>query len=140
MTFSTHYSRPKTIPQENKGEYTIDKALYQPTKERLMNYIRSGENLEDLRRLQYHSDMLEKAEDIETFTDPLLYQGYDTIDIQLMHKQAIEEILSRRNSGFSTAPSEGAEKNSSESAGDVVKPEVNATEKTEIAPNAEADK
>ena len=136
----THFNPAPVVFEENTGESCVDKALYVPTKLRIEQFIRSGENLEDLRRLQYHSDMLERAEDIENFDDPLLYRGHDITDYQLLHKQAIEEIMSRRNSGLSPAPSDGAEKNSPESEGDGGKPEVNTAKESEIAPNAVEDK
>jgi hypothetical protein len=90
----------------NSGESEVDLALYKPTTQRIDEYIRSGEILEDNRRLQYHSDQLENL-DKDDYTDPLLYRGYDRLDLELLHKEAIEDILSRRNTGLSSAQNEG---------------------------------
>jgi len=99
----THFDPPEVVPQYNSGESDVDIALYMPTTKRIEQYIRSGERLEDTRRLMYHTDYLQNLED-DDFTDPLMYRGYDRVDLELLHKEAIEDILARRKQEFSTSP------------------------------------
>ena len=136
----TRFDLPVVRPQKNSGESIVDIALYQPTSKRVEAYIRSGEILEDTRRLQYHTDMLENMKDIENFNDPLLYRGYDRMDLELMHKEAIEEIMQRRNPGFSPGAEAPASKNvdAEEPKQPVVNPEVSAEANNSKADSAEA--
>jgi hypothetical protein len=97
---------PVVEGEYNSGESEVDLALYKPTSQRIDEYIRSGEILEDSRRLHYHTDMLENLEDSD-YVDPLLYRGYDRSDLELVYREAIEDIRMRRRHGFSSA-SEGA--------------------------------
>ena len=121
---------PEVEGEYNDGESDVDLALYMPIGRRIEEYIRAGENLEDTKRLQYHSDMLENLQD-DKYTDPMLYRGYDRTDLELMHKEAIEEILaSRRNSDLSTRPqAQSVEK-------DAIKP-VDNVDKPEVSPEVE---
>lgn len=104
------YSDPIIQPEYNSGESDVDIALYKTTEQRIDEYIRAGENLEDQRRLQYHTDYLEKMKLDSNWTDPLLYRGLDRIELELMHQEAINEILERlKESDFSTSPQPKAE-------------------------------
>jgi hypothetical protein len=105
--YSCYGELPVVKGEDNSGESDVDLALYKPTSQRIDEYIRSGEILEDSRRLKYHTDMLENLEDGD-YVDPLLYRGYDRSDLELLHKEAIEDIFIRRRPGFSSA-SEGAD-------------------------------
>ena len=125
-TIYSHFNPTPVVMEKNSGESEVDIALYKPTTKRIEEYIRSGENLEDLRRLQYHTDQLENIKDIDNFSDPLLYRGYDVLDIELIHKEAIEDIMTSRNSGFSTDHPSGTDKIGSGEDEAVVKPEVDA--------------
>ena len=129
-TVCTRFDPPPVVMEKNSGESIVDTALYQPTKKRVEAYIRSGELLEDTRRLQYHTDMLENIKDIENFDDPLLYRGYDRLDLELLHKEAIEEIFSRRNPGFSPGAEAPVSKNvdTEEPKQPVVNPEIHTGE------------
>lgn len=98
----TWFTIPDVVPEKNSGESDVDKALFRPIKDKIKDYIRSGEMLEDMRRLQYHSDMLENLENSE-YEDPLLYRGYDLADLQKLHKEAIEDIMERNNIRNTTA-------------------------------------
>ena len=109
--FATQYKAHEVMTEKNDGETMVDIAMYRPTSQRIKDYILSGERLEDMRRLQYHSDYLENMES-DNWTDPLLYRGYDKSDIMLLHKEAIEEIEARRRpqavNELSTAPADEA--------------------------------
>lgn len=109
------YNGPAVVMEANSGESEVDIALYRPTKERIDDYIRSGEQLEDLRRLQYHSDYLSDLElNDENFTDPLMYRGLDRVDLEQMHRDAIADIQARISARSSSAPAEKSEADSSE--------------------------
>ena len=91
----TQFEPHELVMEVNSGESEVDIALYRTTEQRIDDYIRSGEVLEDTRRLQYHSDYLDKMVDNPEWTDPLLYRGYDRLDLENFHKEAMEEIYSR---------------------------------------------
>ena len=105
MKICTQFEPPEVVLEYNSGESIVDIELYIPTDKRIENYIRSGENLEDTRRLQYHTDYLENMVNNPNWTDPLLYRGYDTADLEQLHREAIQEILDRRSGeDLSTSP------------------------------------
>ena len=135
----TQYDTPKTVFEENSGESNVDKALFRTTKQRIDDYIRSGETLEDLRRLQYHSDYLEDMVNNPNWTDPLLYRGMDRSDIELYHQQAVRDIIERRRlPGVSTDAVSGVDKKP-EQGKSVVTPEANGSEQKNVA-DSEAEK
>jgi hypothetical protein len=93
----TQYDYPEVKPEYNSGESDVDIALYRPTAQRIEDMVHSGETLEDVRRLEYHTDYLNQLSLDDNFTDPLLYRGYDRVDLELLHKEAIEDIIERQN-------------------------------------------
>ena len=89
------FDRPTVEPEINGGDYLVDLALYKPTRKRIDEYLRAGHMLEDTKRVQYHSDMLDNMLSDPDWTDPLLYAGYDRIELEQLHKDAIEDIKER---------------------------------------------
>ena len=97
MKFYNQYlNRRNSVAEKNNGESIVDLSLYRPISKRIDDYIRSGETLEDTRRLIYHSDYLGRLYEDDKWTDPLMYRGYERVDIELYHKQMIDEITERR--------------------------------------------
>jgi len=95
MVIYTQFAPPEVVFEENSGESNVDIELYRPISERIDSYIRSGEYLEDTRRLQYHTDYLNEMVNNPDWTDPLTYRGLDRVELELMHKNAIDDILQR---------------------------------------------
>ena len=133
--FNQYNKLPIPIMEYNDGESDVDLALYKPIGERVEEYIRSGEILEDNKRLQYHSDYLDLMNKDKNFVDPLTYRGYDRVDLELLHKEAIEEILERRRSGLSTDRGESQKSETTPEA--VGQPEKPETPESPKEPNSE---
>lgn len=76
----------------NDGETRVDEAGYVPLKDALERYIRSGELLDDITHLHFHSDMIKNLENVD-YEDPMMYRGMDKVDLELWHKAEIEAIL-----------------------------------------------
>ena len=126
MKIYSQFDPHELVMEKNTGETEVDLALYRPTRKRIEDMIRSGETLEDVRRLRYHSDELNNMVDNENWEDPLLYRGYDRVDLEMMHREAIESILERRRH-TTVEQSKNEETNPNET--------NDSTEKTVVSPS-----
>lgn len=84
--FYTIYDRPEKSPEINSGEILVEKAGYEPAKNKIERMIIAGRRLQDFRRHQFDFQPGEEID--ETFIDPTRNPAFDPSDAFQMGERA----------------------------------------------------